>query len=222
MKIRQAAIHFKRHLGGSPTVKSVVEAIQNMGYNVVRFNTPEGDELIRSLGCEDKKFATNAFTLSGKVKFVFINDNLSTSDMLFALLHEAGHITLKHIGTGSIEWQDSRLMEQEAEAFAHAVMNQSNAFRNSMITFTICLVFFMLGYFLCNGIQQSKTNVEAGKMTDGFDRSTEQNTIDTVYITSTGEKYHLPECPYIKGKTISKMTKAQAEKIYKPCSICKP
>lgn len=44
-----------------------------------------------------------------------------------------------------------------------------------------------------------------------------------VYITDTGTKYHVKDCPYIDGKGITQITKGQAEKEgLGPCSQCKP
>lgn len=45
---------------------------------------------------------------------------------------------------------------------------------------------------------------------------------DTVYVTRTGEKYHLSHCQYLKNSSIA-IAHAEAEKLgYTPCSVCKP
>lgn len=44
----------------------------------------------------------------------------------------------------------------------------------------------------------------------------------TVYITETGEKYHLPNCRYLsKSKITISLEKAKSQG-YTPCSVCKP
>ena len=45
---------------------------------------------------------------------------------------------------------------------------------------------------------------------------------ETVYVTRTGEKYHVDGCRYIKGKDdLKDMSVEEAEKAgYEPCSVC--
>jgi hypothetical protein len=42
-----------------------------------------------------------------------------------------------------------------------------------------------------------------------------------VYVTKTGEKYHVGSCRYLRQSTIA-MKLSEAEKRYTPCSVCKP
>lgn len=66
-------------------------------------------------------------------------------------------------------------------------------------------------------IQEEKT-AENGKPFDGV---LNENTL--VYVTKSGDKYHLPDCSYITGKSdLTEYTKAEAEeKGYSLCSRCK-
>ena len=49
-----------------------------------------------------------------------------------------------------------------------------------------------------------------------------QTEITTVYVTNTGEKYHLGSCHYLsKSKIETTMAKAKTEG-YTPCKVCKP
>lgn len=51
----------------------------------------------------------------------------------------------------------------------------------------------------------------------------QKNIILEVVKTPTGERYHLPNCKYIKGKEIISMSIEKANQMgYAPCRICKP
>ena len=45
---------------------------------------------------------------------------------------------------------------------------------------------------------------------------------ETVYVTRTGEKYHVEGCQYIEGKDdLREMSAEEAEQAgYEPCSVC--
>lgn len=65
---------------------------------------------------------------------------------------------------------------------------------------------------------QEEKPTENGKPFDGV---LNENTL--VYVTKSGDKYHLPDCSYITGKSdLTEYTKAEAEeKGYSLCSRCK-
>lgn len=50
------------------------------------------------------------------------------------------------------------------------------------------------------------------------------NTTETVLVTSTGKKYHLPDCRFVKNKTnIKSLSIEEAiEEGYEPCDVCDP
>lgn len=120
-KIHTQANKLYRSLKGNINIPNLIKYIESFGYSVVFFHTEEGDEILRAYGLthEDKK----AFTYCGTTKMVFIDGRLPTSSQIYSLLHECGHISLRHIGDGDIDLLDSRVIENEAEAFAYMVLN---------------------------------------------------------------------------------------------------
>ena len=44
----------------------------------------------------------------------------------------------------------------------------------------------------------------------------------TVYITKTGEKYHVAGCRYLKKSSYAISLKEAKERGYSPCSVCDP
>lgn len=45
---------------------------------------------------------------------------------------------------------------------------------------------------------------------------------ETVYITKTGEKYHLENCRYLKYSKKAITLEEAINRGYDPCSVCKP
>ena len=47
---------------------------------------------------------------------------------------------------------------------------------------------------------------------------------EAVYITTSGKKYHKPDCQYVKNKAnIKEIQKSEAIRLeYEPCKICNP
>ncbi len=45
---------------------------------------------------------------------------------------------------------------------------------------------------------------------------------DQVFVTDSGEKFHRPGCPYLKGSASPILKKEAEAKGYSACSVCKP
>lgn len=115
---------------------NIINHLKKIGYTVVFYNTPTGDEIMRVYGLEDKKQNRDAFTCCGTniAKVIFVDNNLHNLDKVYLLLHEIGHILLGHIGNGQIAYMDKQGIEMEANAFAYEVLNYKS---NSKTIFTI-------------------------------------------------------------------------------------
>src|SRR5690606_37525780 len=44
----------------------------------------------------------------------------------------------------------------------------------------------------------------------------------TVYLTRTGEKYHLDDCPSLRSSKIPSTLQEASDRGYEPCGICRP
>ena len=198
-----------KSLKGNIDIPNLVKYLESIGYSVVFFNTEDGDELLKSYGINPG--ITKAFTYCGATKIIFVDGKLHTSDKLYSLLHECGHILLGHIGNNSIELLNKRSIENEAEAFVYAVLNYRGSANKKSRSFIFIAILLVLSLFFAVKINSSYQ----------FKSST-ANYGEIVYITPTGTKYHRASCSYVKNSRTAKIEKVEAAKIHEPCNACNP
>lgn len=127
---------------------------------------------------------------------------MTSDNIIYSLLHEVGHIVLGHLNK---ECVNIRLLDMQADAFAYEVLNNESK-RYVYINFSV--VFLALLWFFV-GIYNTNQNTNLSKH-------------ETVYITSTGIKYHRNNCIYVNEKNCSALSIEQAKKNYTPCKVCNP
>lgn len=203
-RIRRAAIKFYRSLNGKVANQTVITALGKEGYDVVFYNTPEGDDMLARYGLLKYAQTVKAFTYCSSVKIVFVDESVSANEKLMALLHEVGHIKLGHVGTGSMHLFDNVVLDAEADAFALEVMNPTPPASSLVVALSVfsILVSFGVGCHLQQSIDFNGDSI--------------------VYITSAGEKYHRKDCIFTKDKDCAGIDKAQADNIFLPCLVCNP
>lgn len=194
---------FVRCLKGKVDALSIATYLRQIGYSVILFHTPEGDEYLKRYHLIVNE--QTAFTFCGSTKIVFIDNNLSNSEKIYSLLHESGHILLGHIGNNTMDLRDKRTMENEAEAFAYAVLHFRQhhfldfGLKMLLVLLSICCIFLCL----------YKGNIRS---------DTSDN---MVYLTATGEKYHNANCHLVRDKDACiEVPKIEAQKIFSPCKLC--
>lgn len=190
---------------GKITILNVIEFLKTCGYDVVFFNTPEGDELLARYGIELN--GARSITYCGVTKVVFTDDTLHINDKLYALLHECGHIMLGHLEENQIHSIGKRITENEAEAFVYEVMHFHRRPKYIPALFAIVLSAILLftgAYF-------------------AFPSSPEpEDSEQIVYVTQEGGHYHRKSCLYATNYKTSTMNKSEAELTLLPCSFCNP
>lgn len=212
----------KRALRGKRlTYVNVENILQSLGYSVVLFNTYPGDMELERYELEEKKGKLKAFTYSKTARIVFIDANLHADDKLYLILHELGHIVLGHVGDGKLVTRNQILIDIEADNFAYSILH-NNKRGWLYVLFSALLLYSVIitAGFLNILTAPADTSAEVVAQTQP-PQATAQNT-DTVYVTPTGKKYHKQNCMYAKGKTLTELTRTQAENIYTPCSVCNP
>lgn len=202
-------------------IQTLSDEMSALGYNVVFFNTPEGDEIIKSYNIDIGN--TKAFTYSGTTKIVFVDDKLHPMDKIYALLHELGHIAMGHFENNRMRAECKRRLETEAYGFAYNMLNPPKH-RTTKTVLTVIIVIVLTAisillsrmyYFNHNDLAepiQIESPVTVDKYVDAS---------DTVYISSSG-KYHCSNCFYAKGKDYTAATLDEAKKCFEPCKICNP
>lgn len=224
--IHHEAKKLYRQLKGDLTIPNLIRFIESKGYNVVFFNTDEGDDLIRRYNIDRK--SVPSFMYTGITKVVFVDDLLHINDKAYCLLHECGHLILKHTKENEIHTIDKRSTECEADAFAYSVMHYSplKTLRNALFTLSFAIL-IIAGTALCTrsyvlSTQETYVPSEVSKVTNTQHITSDQSVDETVYITPSGTKYHRASCRYAKSSTALEVQRSKAEKTYSPCSVCNP
>ncbi|MBE6912124.1 MAG: ImmA/IrrE family metallo-endopeptidase [Ruminococcaceae bacterium] len=224
--IQKEAKKLYRHLKGAVNIPNIISFIESKGYNVVFFNTEDGDDLIKRYGIEHKNVPS--FIYTGTTRVVFVDDLIHPKDKLYCLLHEYGHLILNHVKESEIHTVSRWSTECEADAFAYFVMNYSpmKALRCAIFAFLAAFLVALITFF-CTRASFSPSNStyapqKVSSMTD-VPPTTSSNTLSqTVYVTPSGRKFHRANCRYVKSKKVTELNRNEAEKNYDPCSICNP
>lgn len=176
----------------------------------------------------------NAFVVNADDKHIILyNGDIEYNEKIFSICHEIGHIVLRHDLKRNIPIQ-----EWEADVFAEEMISPTCSraqtdlqeslckqlgIRPHKVSLTalliLCIVILSLSLIGSIMIQFSQnSNSDYIRSAASHDISTDQ----TVYITVTGEKYHLAGCHYISNKgDLAEMTVAEAEQAgYDACKHC--
>ena len=206
-KIKRAAkVFLQDELKGKIGYIDIKGYLQRIGYQIILYNIEDDFTLLNKYGINTNELNVNAFTLcTDNFKAVFIDDRVTSDNVIYSLLHEIGHIVLRHLENESI-CTNSRLQDMQADVFAYEVLNYKTNKHIYINFFIILLLTLVLGIT----IYSKNQNVQ------------QKEQIEMVYITSSGVRYHCENCIYIKGKNCSALTVEQAKKNYTPCKVCNP
>ena len=215
----------KNRLSSTPSLKTLEELIQSNGFTIIEYNkynnAQEVNELIQTLGIEDRISTENSFVyVDGNIKFVFINSNLKSSEKITLLCHELGHICDKRLDAPNHIYSK---IEREAFAneFAHYLEHPSlltkivsRFFRRKLV---YILVFVLL--LLATGGIYITSNTQVKSV---FSAHEPTSLTQSYYVTTTGIRYHEHFCKHVKYKTnTTQMTIDDAiSQGYTPCLDC--
>lgn len=193
-------IHIRQHL-------------ERQGFELVSMKSDLGRDLreMLSLNFAGEKALVYA---SEKIKYVFYNPDLNEEDLEYVLLHECGHIHLKH---------KTNSMQNEAEAwnFAHTVKNIHKKITKAFALMIVSvLLTASINYLLFNCVYNQSADIKAHSKET---LSTHTNAIqkqEKVYITANGTKYHIKDCIFIRDKKTISCNKDEAAELFLPCSSC--
>ncbi len=211
-KIQKAAKKLFKQLKGNLTFEAVESHLKKIGYRVIFFNTPAGDEEVQRYHLAETIKQAKAFTYCSTAKLVFINNQLSAEDKRYALLHEAAHIILKHLDIERLSVHSSILLDINADAFVHYLLNPQQPSHKTAAS-CLAVVIAASGLIFYNPATNTSTTSVASITT---------RSVDTVHITSTGQKFHSANCGTITGRATAQISRTEALKIHEPCSMCNP
>lgn len=212
-KVRKAANKFYKQLKGNITFEAIEAHLKKQGYRIIFFNAPLGDAELQRYKLSEKAQKTKAFTYCcTTAKIVFINNLLSVEDKFYLLLHETAHIVLKHLEPGSISMHNGLLLDIDAYAFVHYLLNPQQHSHKTTAAGLLVLG-TVTGAFFYNPTTSTNTTPVANLAT---------RSENIVYITSTGEHFHFANCGTITGRATAQIRRDEALKIHTPCKMCNP
>lgn len=223
--IRQkASDFFKKFSVGQLSLDSLLKVFQNQGFDIIEYSCSKNSEsvnaLISALDIEKYLSDGKAFAYkSDDIKLIFICEDLTTDEKLYALAHEEGHVFCGHLLDGNVLYSVEE--EQEANEFAHYVLHPSvfqkaKSFikQNKKLSIAIiCLALVIIMMIPCSiHIFTSKDKPVYSETYNG-----------NYYITQSGTKYHRNDCVYVQGRKTQILTEKKLESgNYEPCKVCLP
>ncbi len=131
------------------------------------------------------------------------------------MLHEIGHIWLNH----NYNTYCKEKQEREADEFA-VLVKILLKYKRLLYVSAIIIVGLLLTIILLYTQQSAKNTAKPVIML--IPSPIQNNT--SVVITKSGEKYHLPDCQYVRNNTNTiNMSKEEALNAgYEPCAVCRP
>lgn len=103
--------------------RTLEDILDDLGFVIVRFDKRDKDivDLFNSLKLDEATKSKKCFTyVCEQYRQVYLSEYLSSEEYIFMLLHEIGHIKMKHILKGHTYCDE--LDEKEAHEFAFAVL----------------------------------------------------------------------------------------------------
>ncbi len=201
------------------TLENLLYIVDQQGFEILEYSQlDESDSvwgIIKNLGLTQYAKSGKAFAYQhGNTKIVFLCEELTADEKLYALAHEEGHILCGHLGSNV---NNSSSVEQEklANEIAHYLLHPPLIVRLQIKILErkklaiIILVSLICGTLIFTSVSLILRN---------------NNYYGEYYITENGTKYHEKDCMIIKDKNNThRLTKSDYESgEYEPCQVCLP
>lgn len=213
-KVKNMLSHYKL---SKVTLDNLVYIIEDQGFEIIEYVYGEDsstNRLIERLGltnysCENKAFAYQC----GALSFVFVSEDMSATEKLYALAHEVGHIFCGHLKDGSTTCSVEE--EYEANEFAHAILHPQ---------MWNCIVQWIREHKKVVCVGALALIVLSATVIGVIHNERQRSYYGEYYITDSGHKYHEAECIFIKDKNnVERLTKENYYSgKYESCQICLP
>lgn len=220
--IKKIAKDFYKNLNGELNFQNVRQYCERAEYKVLLFgNNASANSIMNSLGIHVSETKKGILYVNSNHKYIFINDRLDEFARLETLLHEVGHIILKH----KVSILRNEVQECEANEFSLCVLKlkeSSNYLKSNKAIIILCLATIIIGLSFLYGVK-SDTAPETSISEIQIESQPELNTKMTseiVYVTRSGNCYHNHGCHTIKNSTKFELSITEAKESYRPCKIC--
>ncbi len=221
---RRASDFLKKYSIGKLNLDKLLSIFKNQGFDIIEYKTSENSEsvnrLISALSLEKYISEGKAITYkSDDIKLIFVCEDLTAEEKLYALAHEEGHIFCGHLRDGNVFYSIEE--EQEANEFAHYVLHPSTLRRvavfikeNKKIATATILLALVVVIMIPSAVHVF-TSKDAPVYTETHN--------GYYYVTQSGTKYHLGDCAFINGRKKYLLSEFSLKsQNYQPCKVCLP
>lgn len=201
------------------TLENLIFIIEDQGFKIIEYSQRDRSDsvwtVLNTLNLTAYAESGKAFAYKcGKSKLLFVCEEMTADEKLYALAHEEGHIIFGHLCNGAC---DGNAVEEEyvANEFAHYLLHpplllkfattvKSNKKRALWIA-VIALALAVIIPLTVNIIQNHSYYGE-------------------YYVSESGTKYHEKDCITIKDRSnVRRLTeKDYYSGDYEPCQVCLP
>lgn len=202
MTVKQYAKAFiKQYKIKSLDFDTLSTIINKSGYTLVTFNKYYNNQkvntLISALSLDVEIVSKKCFTYEcDSMRLVFLSDNLSEDEKTIVLLHELGHIYMKHTQSNTVN--NEITIEQEANDFAYFLSKYIKFYNISINIGKVTLGLFVISFLIILLIFSSKKTYNVSQpiktTTTTASTTTKKSTITTTTpaTTSTKKTYIFP------------------------------
>lgn len=200
------------------TLENIVFILEKQGFRFVEYSQNYMNDsswtIIKQLKLEQYALSGKAFAYkNGTTKLIFLCDEMTANEKLYALAHEEGHILCGHLEIAS----EGSSVEQEhlANEIAHYLITPPLHIRLWVkILERKSLAISIIAAIGCGVIIScvAISLIQNGSYHGNY------------YVTENGSKYHDKDCMIIKDKTNTRrLTEKDYESgEYEPCQVCLP
>lgn len=200
------------------TLENIVFILEKQGFRFVEYSQNYMNDsswaIIKQLNLEQYALSGKAFAYkNGTTKLIFLCDEMTANEKLYALAHEEGHILCGHLEAAC----EGSSVEQEhlANEIAHYLITPPLHIRlwekileRKRLAISIIAAIGCVVIVSCIAISLIQNSSYHG----------------SYYVTENGSKYHDEDCMIIKDKTNTRrLTEIDYESgEYEPCQVCLP
>ena len=201
------------------TLENLIYIIEDQGFEIIEYSQRDRSDsvwtVLNTLNLTAYAESGKAFAYKcGKSKLLFVCEEMTADEKLYALAHEEGHIIFGHLCNGAC---DGNAVEEEyvANEFAHYLLHPPLLLKfattvksNKKKALWVALIALSLAVIIPLTVNIIQSRSYYGEY----------------YVTESGTKYHEKDCMTIKDRSnVRRLT----EKDYysgddEPCHVCLP
>ena len=201
------------------TLENLIYIIEDQGFEIIEYSQRDRSDsvwtVLNTLNLTAYAESGKAFAYKcGKSKLLFVCEEMTADEKLYALAHEEGHIIFGHLCNGAC---GGNAVEEEyaANEFAHYLLHPPLLLKfattvksNKKKALWVALIALSLAVIIPLTVNIIQSRSYYGEY----------------YVTESGTKYHEKDCMTIKDRSnVRRLTeKDYYSGDYEPCHVCLP